>query len=193
MHVYRIIWINGPIGWLGKKVSLIQTTISPRVSHPLRVYMGGSLPLCFAPMLFHPRWRQWTEKYGILHELKDNMRHNTEWSYRQIRDTKIIFSSKWLLGVCNKLRSIAQRRNEKLTPRYYGPFQTSDRIGEVAYKLQLTSTIKNNAVFHVSKLKKAIPTHSQAQSTDEALSEDWELQPQPLKVWDITTHETWRS
>ncbi|XP_073050542.1 transposon Ty3-G Gag-Pol polyprotein isoform X1 [Primulina eburnea] len=51
-------------------------------------------------------------------------------------------------------KSVAYRKNQKLGPRYYGPFLIVSRIGSVAYKLQLPESSKIHPVFHVSSLKK---------------------------------------
>ncbi|RDY07162.1 hypothetical protein CR513_08762, partial [Mucuna pruriens] len=47
-----------------------------------------------------------------------------------------------------KMQSLAKRPNEKLSPRFYGPYRVQQRIGEVAYKLELPGEIKIHPVFH---------------------------------------------
>ena len=50
----------------------------------------------------------------------------------------------------------------KLNPRYIGPFRILERIGPVAYRLELPSELSRiHNVFHVSMLKKYIsdPSH----------------------------------
>src|SRR3954471_18447166 len=53
-------------------------------------------------------------------------------------------------------------KSNKLTPRFIGPFQNSERVGEVAYRIALPSMLANlHDVFHVSQLRKYIsdPSH----------------------------------
>ncbi|GKD06589.1 hypothetical protein Tco_1181563, partial [Tanacetum coccineum] len=42
----------------------------------------------------------------------------------------------------------------KLNPRYVGPFKVIERVGEVAYKLELPEELSRVHTFHVSNLKK---------------------------------------
>ena len=50
----------------------------------------------------------------------------------------------------------------KLSPRYIGPYEIVDKVGEVAYRLRLPSELANiHDVFHISMLRKYIagPSH----------------------------------
>jgi len=58
--------------------------------------------------------------------------------------------------------SVALRKNQKLSMKYFGPFPIIQRIGKVAYKLQLPSTARIHPVFHISILKKCEGTPAQA-------------------------------
>jgi ribosomal protein L21E len=49
--------------------------------------------------------------------------------------------------------SVTQSTYSKLHKRYYGPFQVLDKIGSVAYKVQLPPDSKIHPVFHCSVLK----------------------------------------
>jgi len=50
--------------------------------------------------------------------------------------------------------SIALRKNQKLSMKYFGPFNIKKKISSVAYQLELPETAKIHNVFHISILKK---------------------------------------
>ena len=45
---------------------------------------------------------------------------------------------------------------EKLNPHFYGPYKILQKVGEVAYELELPKESKIHNVFHVSSLQKAL-------------------------------------
>jgi len=54
--------------------------------------------------------------------------------------------------------SLAPRSSNKLAFRFFGPFLITEKIGPSAYRLQLPPDCLIHPVFHVSQLKKAIPS-----------------------------------
>lgn len=60
--------------------------------------------------------------------------------------------------------SVAHRVNQKLSYRYFGPFQIIQRIGAAAYKLRMPADSSVHPVFHVSQLKLAIGSSVQVSS-----------------------------
>jgi len=69
--------------------------------------------------------------------------------------------------------SLAPRANQKLSFKFFGPYSVVERIGSVAYRLDLPPSALVHPVFHVSQLKQAIgnqPVSSSLPSTSASLA-----------------------
>jgi hypothetical protein len=79
-------------------------------------------------------------------------------------------------------KTLAIRKCLKLSPRFYGPFLVTKKIGEVAYRLDLPSESKIHPVFHVSCLKKKLGQRSILLPTLPPVDSGGAIQPEPQKI-----------
>jgi hypothetical protein len=79
-------------------------------------------------------------------------------------------------------QSVARRSNNKLSYKYFLPYLITQKIGKVAYKLQLPPSSQIHPVIHVSQLKKALPPFAQVNSDELLHIFATNLQLQPVKV-----------
>ena len=82
-----------------------------------------------------------------------------------------------------KQLSLANSAFHELAARYYGPFKVLERVGKVAYKLELPAGTRIHDVFHGSLLKAHHCPHIASQELP-LYSEEGEFVPQPLVVLD---------
>ncbi|KAJ1383055.1 Chromo-like domain superfamily [Sesbania bispinosa] len=127
------------------------------------------------------------ERNHMLDELKEQLvraqnkmrtqanKHRREVEY-QVRDVVFLKIQPY------KLKSLAKRVNQKLSPRYYGPCEIVEKFSPVAYKLMLPKESQVHLVSHVSLLKKSISAAATSQPLPQFLAEDWELKVQPAEA-----------
>ena len=71
---------------------------------------------------------------------------------------------------------------EKIKPIFYGPYKVIQRVGEVAYQLELPMGRKIHNVFHVSCLKKVIGKQISDSDTLPPLDDEGKLVLIPKKT-----------
>ena len=77
---------------------------------------------------------------------------------------------------------MARRKNMKLSPRFYGPFMVVEKVGSVAYKLDLLVDSKIHSVFHVSCLKEKLGRRHQLVVTLPPTDREGVVRPEPEEV-----------
>ncbi|GMJ15619.1 hypothetical protein HRI_005231100 [Hibiscus trionum] len=79
--------------------------------------------------------------------------------------------------------TVKHRANQKLAPKWFGPFPIIGKVGLVAYKLQLPRDSRVHPVFHISQLKKHIGSDNY-QSELPVINPDGEISKEPLRIVD---------
>ena len=84
-----------------------------------------------------------------------------------------------------RMKSLSKRFNEKLSPKYFGPYRIAQQINAVAYKLELPEDCRIHPVFHTSQLRKVVGQPDQVLPLPSALSEDFEWLVEPSEVKNV--------
>ncbi|XP_058733092.1 uncharacterized protein LOC131604683 [Vicia villosa] len=83
-------------------------------------------------------------------------------------------------------------KSRKLTPRFIGPYQISERVGEVAYRIALPPSLSNlHDVFHVSQLRRYIADPSHVVQLDDVQNRSGgEKQEEEARVFEEKSRES---
>ncbi|KAK1424204.1 hypothetical protein QVD17_19525 [Tagetes erecta] len=132
-------------------------------------------------------------------KIKDRLKaaRDRQKSYADNRRKPLEFEvgDKVLLKVSPWKGTIRFGKRGKLSPRYIGPFKIVDRIGSVAYRLELPEELSRiHDTFHVSNLKKCLANESLIIPHDEIrIDEKMHFVEEPIAVMDQQVKKLRRS
>ena len=147
-------------------------------------------PLCWTELsektIIGPDLIQETEeKVKMIRErLKVDTYRQKSYADMKIKDVHYEIGEKMVLKVSPLKKVMRFGRNGKLSPRFIGPYGVIEKVGQVAYRLDLPPGLeKIHNVFHVSMLRryKSDPTHVVSLETIE-LRLDLTYEEEPVEI-----------
>lgn len=104
---------------------------------------------------------QLRDQEAMIKELQHQLRKTQQQLKQQAdkrRSERVLEPGQWVYLKLQPYRqqTFASRNNHKLSPRYYSPYMVLEKIGKVAYRLDLLESTRTHPVFHVSLLKPAL-------------------------------------
>ena len=81
------------------------------------------------------------------------------------------------------------KKDNKLSPNYYGPYKVLQKIGSMAYKLELPASSRVHPIFHVFCLKKVISDKLPIQMILPELDEEGKIILDPKEITKIRTRQ----
>ena len=131
----------------------------------------------------------------VLQILKDNltMAHNCMKQQADQHHSERSFEvGDWVFLILQpyKQMSLKQaKKDNKLSPKYYGPYKMLKKIGTMAYKLELPASSRVHPIFHVSCLKKVISDKIPVQTIFPELDEEIKIILEPEAIIDTRIHQ----
>jgi hypothetical protein len=159
---------------------------------PFEALYGYAPPLIskvMVPRLDSPATNFLMQKQQMIQKLRTNLAQAQARikKYADLQRTKKQFKVGDMVYV--KLQPFRQsafgiHQTLKLSTKLYGPFRVLEKIGVVAYKLQLPDTIEIHPVFHVSQLKQHIDPKAVPQDNLPLVTVEGYIKIEPLTILD---------
>ncbi|KAF7153068.1 hypothetical protein RHSIM_Rhsim01G0082100 [Rhododendron simsii] len=129
------------------------------------------------------------DRSTILKLLKEHLvssQHRMKQIADQHRSERVFEVGDWVYLKLQPFRqvTVAFRRNAKLAPKYFGPYQVVKKLRLVAYELELPPYSKIHPVFHVSLLKKKLGQYDVVQTELPLVREVGQMQLEPVAILD---------
>lgn len=83
-----------------------------------------------------------------------------------------------------RLAAFGLRQSLKLTSKFYGPFLIIQKVGAVAYRLQLPAEVRIHPVFHISQLKKHLGPRAIPDPRLPLVDNEGRIKTEPVAVLD---------
>ena len=142
-----------------------------------------STPLCWSE--FGVRRLIGPEKIDLIRErLNTAQRRQKSYADRHRKDLEIQVGD-WVFLRLSPWKGVVRfGKRGKLSPRFIGPYQIVERVGPIAYRLDLPSDLaKVHDVFHVSMLRKYIADPSHVLSEQPiTLRDDLAYEEKPVQI-----------